>query len=267
MKITFLGVSSALSSGHNSNILIDSNDGQTLLFDAGITLKQSLKDSNRDISEIDAVYISHLHSDHCGSIEWIGYYSYFVMKKKIKLYVHESMISDLWSMLRPAMDKLEGREMITLDEYFDITTFTDNSPCVVGSLYFIPCKQTHVETTHGNVYSYGSSFYHSAFDDKTWKPISCDGKCIFISSDTKDLYIPPTSTFAGNKYDYDMIFSDVDVMNLNGVHPNYNILKKFHPDIKKKMCLYHYHDIGIDMPDAVADGFKGFVTEGQIFEV
>ena len=33
MKLTFLGVSSALSDGFNSNILLDTDDGKTLLID------------------------------------------------------------------------------------------------------------------------------------------------------------------------------------------------------------------------------------------
>ena len=35
---------------------------------------------------------------------------------------------------------------------------------------------------------------------------------------------------------------------------------------RKKMWLYHYTDLGDKMPNAVADGFAGFVKEGQIFE-
>ena len=56
-------------------------------------------------------------------------------------------------------------------------------------------------------------------------------------------------------------------MNLGGVHPDYDDLKRLDKNVKKRMWLYHYSDLGKNMPDAVADGFAGFVKEGQSFEI
>ncbi len=264
MKLTFLGVSSALSPGYNSNILIE--DGESvMLFDCGEDIKHSLKASGRKPEELTDVYISHLHFDHCAGLSWLGYYSYFILKKRLTLYIHESMVSDLWSMLRPAMEKLDGRDMVTLDEYFDVIAFRDDGPCVVGSFYFKPVKQVHVETAncnYGSMYSYGILLQKSTLEGIYWKPIDRGGSRAFISSDTKRLTLP--NCFC------DYIFCDCDIMNLDGVHPNYNDLKKLDDGIKNRMWLYHYHDfhdIGLKMPDAVADGFAGFVKEGQIFEL
>ncbi len=261
MKLTFLGVSGALSLKYNSNMLIEQGR-DCMLFDCGEDVMHSLKAAGRKPEDLDAVFISHLHFDHMGGLSWLGYYTYFVMKKRIRLYIHESMISDLWAMLRPAMEKLDGHEMVTLDEYFNVITFTDDSPCVVGSFYFEPVRQVHVETPHGNMYSYGAIFKHSTSDGKYWKPFNSSDERIFISSDTKKLYIPlgafPT-----------VIFCDVDIMNLSGVHPNYDVLKEMPSAIKENMWLYHYHDfhdIGYNQPDYVKDGFAGFVKEGQVFE-
>ena len=273
MKITFLGVSGALSPGHNSNILIDSDKGETLLFDAGITLKQSLEDANRDVSEIDSIFISHLHSDHCGSLEWLGYYSYFILKKRITLYIHESMVSDLWSMLRPGMERLQDNELMTIEDYFNTAVFKDNQPCCVGSFYFVPVRQIHVETPYGNMYSYGMVVGNSThITGERYRAKPSDDKRIFISSDSKCIHIPYTDDMMESEYDYDYIFCDCDVMNLDGVHANYNDLKRLDKDIKKRIWLYHYTDLNKydgkfgEMPNALADGFAGFVKQGQIFE-
>lgn len=271
MKITFLGVSSALSKGHNSNILIDFRNGKTLLFDAGITLKQSLEDTNRDISEIDDIYISHLHSDHCGALEWIGFYSYFILKKKITLWVHETMVSDLWAILRPGMEMLSGQDkMMSLDDYFYVITFDNHTRGDCEGSFFEPVAQNHGENTYGIMYSYGAVFTEPICNKQCSSIEGKKDKTIFISSDTTKPIMPYIHI---NKKRYDYIFCDCDVMNLGGVHPNYNDLKEFSADTKSRMWLYHYTNLDDydgkfgEMPDAILDGFEGFVKEGQIFEI
>jgi ribonuclease BN (tRNA processing enzyme) len=255
MKITFLGVSGALSAKYNSNMLIE-NGKQCMLFDCGEDVMHSLKAAGRTPEELTDVYISHLHFDHCGGLSWLGYYSYFILKKRLILHVQESLVSDLWAMLRPAMERLDGQPMMTLSDYFEVRPIRNEAGGFLfgGGLCNLS-KQLHVETKHGHMYSYGLS-------------INCDDKRTFISSDTKDLKIPSTSEFEyREECDYKYIFCDCDVMNLGGIHPNYDTLKLFAKETKSKMWLYHYHDLGEDMPDAVADGFAGFVKEGQIFEL
>lgn len=256
MKIIFLGVGGALSIGYNSNMLIEQNDS-VMLFDCGEDVMHSLRAAGRKPEELTAVYISHLHFDHCGGLSWLGYYSYFIMKRRLVLYIHESMVSDLWGMLRPAMEKLDGQEMKTLDNYFVIIPFKNNQELRLNEFIFKPNKQLHVETHCGNMYSYGVVVTPWGHPNDSQ---------IFISSDTKDLQIP-ICPFNNT------LFSDCDVMNLSGIHPNYDILKKLQPHIKEKMWLYHYTDLNDydgkygEMPDAEADGFAGFVKEGQVFEI
>jgi len=258
MKITFLGVSGALSTEYNSNMLIE-HDKYVMLFDCGEDVMHSLKAAGRTPEELSSVYISHLHFDHMGGLSWLGYYMYFVAKKRITLYIHESLVSDLWAMLRPAMEKIGGMPMMTLRDYFYIEAIKDDHFSFgmrpFGTSFQL-VRQTHVETFHGNMYSYG---LQGGEDNK-------DGWQFFISSDTKDLEIIRSHNMAFSTLP-SIIFSDVDVMNLDGVHPNYNKLVTLDPGIKEKIWLYHYHGLGDKMPDAVADGFAGFVKEGQVFEV
>ncbi len=264
MKITFLGISGALSAEYNSNMLIENGYAPDeirmrptkMLFDCGEDVMHSLNAIGCNPETLDAVYISHLHFDHCGGLSWLAYYTYFIVKKKLKLYAHESLIADIWSMLRPAMEKLDGvNRMMTLSDYFEVHPIRSEKGGFTLGCAFDLAKQLHVETSHGHMYSYGLT-------------VADGDKRFFISSDTKDLKIPSTSDVTyREECDYEYIFCDCDVMNFGGVHPNYDTLKLFSKETKSKMWLYHYHDLGEDMPDAVADGFAGFVKKGQVFEL
>jgi ribonuclease BN (tRNA processing enzyme) len=255
MKITFLGVSSALSDGFNSNMLLDFPNGETLLFDCGIDIKHSLKAANRKVEEIDAVYVSHLHSDHSGGLEWIGYYSYFISKKKIKLYIHESLVSELWSMLRPGMESVNNKQ-VGLNEYFDIIIIPQGySGFELLEYSFNLIKNPHVVNPVKTMYSFGL-----VIGEATSFGSGRDRIVAYISSDTN-------SCLEGGEWGDIIIFHDCDFMNLGGVHINYEELKKIPDKIKSNMWLYHYHDLGDKMPDVIADGFAGIVKQGQIFEI
>ncbi len=59
----------SLQSGSNGNAIYVEADGVKLLFDAGITGRQAklrLAEHGRDLHEVQAVILSHGHSDHCG---------------------------------------------------------------------------------------------------------------------------------------------------------------------------------------------------------
>jgi len=289
MKITFLGITGALSPKYNSNMLIEGSGlddcaeekNFAMLFDCGEDIMHSLNSAGRKPEELTDVYISHLHMDHCGGLSWLAYYTYFIMQKKLTLRLHEAMVADIWSMLRPSMEKLDGsKRMATLDDYFNIKLYKEGTRFNVGGMQFFPVKQKHVETACGDMDSYGLRGYKPGdwcgyqgtdethmHDGRTWR--------FFISSDSKKMVIPNTNEVGAlfPKHHYDYMFCDCDVMNLGGVHPNYNDLKEFPDDSKSRMWLYHYTNLDDyegkfgGMPDAVADGFAGFVKEGQIFEL
>jgi len=236
----------------------------------------SLASAGRKPEELDAVYISHLHADHCYGLSWLAYYTYFITKKKLTLFLHETMVSDIWSMLRPSLEKCDRQDrLMTLNDYFDVKLYKKDTRFNVGGMQFYPVKQKHVETPFGDIDSYGLRGYRCGdwcgYQDVGEEHIHhrLDRWRFFISSDSKKMAIPNTNEYGAlfPEYYYDYLFCDCDVMNLSGVHPNYNDLKKYDADTKSRMWLYHYHDLGDDMPDAVADGFAGFVKEGQVFEI
>ena len=74
MKLQFLGVGSQFS-GHDqyhSNMVITARSGKRMLIDCGSDVKFSLAECGLLPTDLDAVYISHLHADHIGGMEWLA---------------------------------------------------------------------------------------------------------------------------------------------------------------------------------------------------
>ena len=72
MKVTVLGTGAAFSLLNGNVSYLLEEDGRRLLLDAGRPIPEMLKENNIDIKTIDDIYISHLHSDHIGGLEFIA---------------------------------------------------------------------------------------------------------------------------------------------------------------------------------------------------
>lgn len=77
MHLQFLGTGSAFTTKNfQTNFLIRVN-GRRLLVDCGGDARHSMDMLGLTHRAIDAVYISHQHSDHIGGLEWLAFMSYF----------------------------------------------------------------------------------------------------------------------------------------------------------------------------------------------
>lgn len=69
MKITWLGTGTINSyNNYHTNALI-TKDEHNLLLDCGGDIRFSLHEQGYTYKDIESVYISHLHGDHCGGLE------------------------------------------------------------------------------------------------------------------------------------------------------------------------------------------------------
>ena len=126
MKLTFLGSGSALASNaekklFQSNMVLTFDDGQNMLIDCGTDVPHSLANVGMSAADINFVYISHLHADHMGGLEWLAFSTYFNpnVEERPVLVIYEDLIEPLWQMLEPSLSKLTG-EMATLTTYFQV---------------------------------------------------------------------------------------------------------------------------------------------------
>ena len=251
LKITFLGSGSAFTVGdgnYHSNLLFQKDD-DTMLIDAGSDIRLSLHDIHLNYKDIRSVYISHLHADHVGGLEWLAFNTHFdpLYQGKPILFASEHIINDLWNhSLAGGLTSLQT-ETASLNTYFNVHSINEHEQFVWNEINFKLVQTVHVVSDHELVPCYGLLFNYN-------------NSRIYFTADTQcalkqlpDYYDEAT-----------IIFHDCETAeHKSGVHAHYSELVKLPAKLKKKMWLYHYNPG--KLPDAEADGFLGFVKRGQTF--
>jgi ribonuclease BN (tRNA processing enzyme) len=272
MKIKFLGRGGAFApmSVGNSNMMITADSGKRLMFDFGSTAPYIYRDEWKlDFADIDAIYISHLHADHC-NLEMFAFHRYFLPKRdkegtrmKPKLFANKSLMKEMWdTTLRGGLESLQG-QIMSLTHYFDCYPIADNKSFTWEGYYFTPIQTVHVRSAYIIKHSYGLAIRkieEVPNGSKTTKIIRDDRYDAYITSDTQfDMGLVEYYDKAN------VIFSDCETGPYKSVvHPHYSDLKTLPERVRNKMWLYHYNQ---PEPTFKEDGFLGFVEKGQEFVI
>jgi len=294
MKIKFLGSGSAFvlaEENYQSNILISKNienfkvseqcingeptiledrkQTKRLLYDAGSSIAEALNAYDLKPQDLDSIYISHLHDDHAGGIEYIGFKTYFEVHQfgetvfgsmKPKLIGHSDILREGWDTCwKGGLQSIQGQTN-SLETYFDTTYMPNNGTFDFYGATLMPIQTVHVVDDRRMVPSYGLMFIEN-------------NTKVFITGDTQfalnlmiTYYIQSDIIF----HDCELIFEEKDGYK-NGVHAQYWQLNTLSKDIKKKMWLYHYSLNGRTYEECedrvITDGFAGLVKRGQEFEI
>ncbi len=254
MRITFIGSGSAFTlNNYQSNILLEldvdtngMNHVDRLLLDCGTDARFALRDMNLNAGHIDSIYISHTHADHIGGLEWYAFSRKFSDLPLPKLYISQYFENALWFSLAPGLQSITG-QTANLHTYFDVTSIAANGVFTWRGIEFKLIQVPHIFDGFNSYPSFGLFF-------------EVNGKKIYITTDMQFNFQKPFKP-----YEYaDIIFQDCETAQKpSGVHAHFNQLKTLPPEIKEKMWLYHY---GMEkLPNAINDGFKGFVKKGQAF--
>lgn len=255
MQMQFVGVgnSSTTKDYYQSSFILRHN-GKSMLVDCGTDARFSLEEVGITSAEagnaFDAVYITHVHGDHCGGLEWLAFCTYFNKNKtKLpKLIAHPSVLSDLEIMLNPSLNSLKGFKA-------DLSTFFDVQPVddwfKWNDVEFDLVKGEHVWSNDKYMPMYGLYIVTDKLENNG----------IFFSGDTKI-----TSTNIDVMENAVLIFHDCcDREPKSSVHANYDELKQLEPHIRNKMWLYHYWHNPVQIPKN--DGFLGWCSKGDIFDI
>lgn len=253
LKITFLGSGAALTTAaknYQSNLLLQKNN-DTLLIDAGGDLRFSLAEKNLNYRDIKNIYISHLHADHIGGLEWLALNTFFdeTYEGKPNLFISEDLISDLWNKSLSGGLSTLSTESATLATFFNVHPMKLHETLCWQGVSFRLVQAVHVVSDYALMPCYGLLLEYN-------------GTHIYFTADTQ--------LALKQLIDYykiaDIIFHDCETSDKkSGVHAHYADLVLVEKKLKKKMWLYHYNS-GV-LPNAKADGFLGFVEKGQVFTV
>lgn len=253
-SLTFLGSGSAFyigakpSENWQSNVLIEAPSGRRLLIDCGTDIRFSLHEQGLAATDIDDVFISHVHADHVGGMEWLAFSTKFSASgRKPRLFANREVLEDLWSRsLQGGLGSLEG-EVASLQTYFDVHAIPANHGFTWEGVYFRLVQVMHnmdgdrICPTFGLLFDLGSTR-------------------IFFTADTQ---------FTPNQLDWlyedaDIIFHDCETApSPSGIHAHYEQLMTLPANVRKKMWLYHYQPG--PKKKATLDGFAGWVGKGQCF--
>ena len=292
MEIKVIGCGNAFSyKNYNQSFLLE-EDGRRMLIDCGTRVPIALHDLGIDIKSIDDIYVSHQHSDHCGGLEEMAFLRYDWANHPIshkegpvpyapKLIANEKLLKDLWNTsLSGGLKSMEGFDA-TLDTYFIPKPIKANQTFIWQNWACSLIQQIHVMTGSVVMNTFG------LFMKKEGHP------SVFFTTDSQ--YFQPEQV----RYFYDsadLVFQDCELTGVDalhktlkfksGVHASYAQLAgwesvnayKLGAKTKGKLYLSHYQDYKNDGKDffgnyvnwdalAKEDGFAGFISVGQTFEV
>jgi ribonuclease BN (tRNA processing enzyme) len=260
MEIHFLGTGSAFCfHNYQSNLLIKNNN-HLLLIDAGGDLRFSLKDAGHCIQEVDAIYISHLHNDHIGGIEFVALFTYFNPGcPPMKLFIHENIVETLWNNALKAGLSSVQEKTLTLSDYFNVISIpSSHASFEWQDIHFTLIPTQHMFNGNKIVYTYGLMIHDMS-----------SGYKVFLTGDTQ--FVPGMLQEAYHQAH--LVIHDCETSDFkSSVHAHYLDNKTLAPQIKAKTYLWHYQDNVVkDFENwqnrSLNDGFCGFITRGACLRV
>jgi ribonuclease BN (tRNA processing enzyme) len=218
MSFTPLGVGDAFSARFYSTCLAVEADGKRLLIDCPHPIRKILRESSSlDIGDFDAVVVTHLHADHASGLEGLGYFSWFVLRRKFPLVAHPRVMERLWEgHLAAGMECLIDREhqphAMGFDDYFAWLPVDDR---VEVGPFQIEVRRTihHIPTTALR--------------------ITAGGRTLAYSADTA--FDPSLIAWLASA---DHVVHETNL----GVHTPYASLAALPAGLRAKMSLIHYPD-------------------------
>jgi ribonuclease BN (tRNA processing enzyme) len=242
LQIQMIGTGSAFGkSYYNNNALVTSNE-YTLLIDCGVTAPRALHELNIEFTQIDAIFISHIHADHIGGLEELAFQLTYKYKHRMKLFLPDTIVTTLWEhSLRGGLENIaEG--FTCLQDYFEVVALSEGLHELAPGLNVELLRTEHIQ---------GKPSYSLIINDK-----------LFYSADAKfnyDLLVDLSDRRGIKHIMHDCLLSGPGV-----VHASLDELLTLPEHIQKKVLLMHYSD---NMPKYIGQtGQMSFIEQFKKYE-
>ncbi len=133
-----------------TNFLVRPADGEPFLVDFGHTAPRALARLGVPLRDVGRVVVSHLHADHIGGLEELGFGGYFGWGARPRLLVPGNLVPWLWDhALSAGMgQRLRGPDgeffQAVLSTYFELEPVSAGRPFDLGSVRVVPFPTPHV---------------------------------------------------------------------------------------------------------------------------
>lgn len=237
--LTMLGVGHSEAMEHwNTNAMI-TVDGQRLLIDAGYTIKFALHQQRLTFADIDAVFITHVHADHCFGLERIAYECRFRYRKKPTLYLAPGIYEELWGQTLKGVMGQVGEGSASLEDFFHIVQLNSEA------FEYHGVRLVYFQNRH----TPGKPSYGLWINER-----------LLFSGDTRP--IPDIV----KRFNPEIILHDGTLSEWNPVHASLSELLDSYPAaVRQRMYLMSYEDHWEESQNQVENEFAGFARQGQEF--